>query len=65
MDTVKRTFELAEQRNMSIYQLAQLCGISVSTIQGAKRRGYQLQVSTIERICEGLDIRLADFFAEQ
>lgn len=64
MDTVKRVFELAEQRNMTIYQLAQLCDINVSTIQGAKRRGYQLQVSTIERICQGLGIRLAEFFTE-
>ncbi len=42
--------------------LAKKCGISYSTIQTTARRGGQLSVETIERICQGLGITLKDFF---
>ena len=42
--------------------LAKKCGISYSTIQTTARRGGQLSVETIERICLGLGITLKDFF---
>ncbi len=64
MDTVKRVCELAQERNMTLYQLSQTCGISYSTIQTTRKRGGQLKVDTIERICEALDIPLRDFFAD-
>lgn len=64
MDTVKRVYQLAEARNMTMYQLSQKCGISYSTIQTAKKRGGQLKIDTIERICQALDITLSAFFAE-
>lgn len=64
MDTVGRVYELARQRNMSLYQLAQRSGIAPGTIQMTEKRGGQLKVDTIERICLGLGITLAEFFTE-
>ena len=56
MDTIKRVQDLMQERDMN------LCGISYSTIQTTARRGGQLSVETIERICQGLGITLKDFF---
>ncbi len=65
MDTVKRVYELAQAHGLTMYQLSQLSGISYSTIQTTKKRGGQLKVDTIERICAALGISLSAFFAGQ
>lgn len=62
METVQRVYELAAERNISINRLAELSGISVSTIKTTKNRGGQLKIDTIERICNALDIPLYQFF---
>ncbi len=64
MDTVKRMCDVASEHGMSVYQLTRLSGISHSTIQNARRRGGQLSVDTIERICEALDMPLYRFFID-
>ncbi|WP_347567989.1 helix-turn-helix domain-containing protein [Faecalibacterium sp. BCRC 81149] len=43
-----------QARDMNLCVLAKKCGISYSTIQTTARRGGQLSVETIERICLGL-----------
>lgn len=62
METVQRVYELAAERNISINRLAEMSGISVSTIKTTKNRGGQLKIDTIERICNALDIPLYQFF---
>ena len=62
MDTIKRVQDLMQERDMNLCVLAKKCGISYSTIQTTARRGGQLSVETIERICLGLGISLKDFF---
>lgn len=64
MDTVKRTMDLLDARNMSLYQLTQKSGIARATITQTEKRGGQLKVDTIERICEALGITLSEFFLE-
>lgn len=64
MDTVKRARELIDQSGMSLYQVAQASGVSYSTLTTAARRGGQLTVDTIERLCVTLGISLSDFFRE-
>ena len=54
--------DLMQARDMNLCVLAKKCGISYSTIQTTARRGGQLSVETIERICLGLGITLKDFF---
>lgn len=65
MDTIARVHELAEERELTMYQLATISGVSFSTIQTTKKRGGQLTVDTIERICKGLGITMSSFFEER
>lgn len=58
MDTIKRVQDLMQVRDMNLCVLAKKCGISYSTIQTTARRGGQLSVETIERICQGLGINI-------
>lgn len=64
MNTINRVQELADERRLTLCPLSKICDLSESTIRAAKKRGNQLSVDTIERICEALDISLSDFFAE-
>ena len=64
MDTIARVIELADERNLSLFKLAQLCDIPYSTLKNAQKRGNQLTVSTIERICVSLGVTMSDFFDE-
>ena len=58
MDTMKRVYELIEERHMSLYKLAQSCDIPYSTLKNTT-------VDTIERICQGLGIPMYEFFREE
>ncbi len=64
MDTVARVYALAKAHHITLYQLSQKSGISYSTIKTTQKRGGQLKVDTIERICQALGIPLSAFFAE-
>lgn len=64
MDTIKRVYELMGERGMSLCALSRLSGMNYSTIKTTERRGGQLSVDSIERICDALGITLADFFTE-
>ena len=50
MDTIARVMQLADERNLSLFKLSQLCDVSYSTLKNAEMRGSQLGVPTIERI---------------
>ena len=56
MNTINRVQELADERGLTLCQLSKICDLSESTIRAAKKRGNQLSLDTIERICEALDI---------
>ena len=62
MNTIQRVIELADERNLSFYQLSDICDIPYTTLKNAKTRNTQLSVDTVERICLGLGITMADFF---
>ncbi len=64
MDTVRRARQLIAQSGMSLYQVTKASGVSYSTFTAAARRGGQLTVDTIERLCGVLEISLSDFFRE-
>ena len=64
MDTIARVHELADAQDMTMYRLAQISGISMTTIRMAERRGGQLKIDTIEQICRALGITLSAFFAD-
>ena len=62
MDTIERLNALLSDRNMSLYELSKVSGISYSTLSRSKRRSCQLSVDTIERICRAVHIPTYEFF---
>ena len=65
MNTIARFLELCEERNLSVYAVAQRSNIPYDTLKAAVRRNTQLTVFTIECICEGLGIPPYVFFLKQ
>ena len=63
MTSMQRVHELLAERNMSLLRLSALSDISYSTFKMTERRGGQLSVDTIERVCHALGISMAQFFA--
>jgi transcriptional regulator with XRE-family HTH domain len=63
MDIRARILQLCEQHNISINELAMSSCLTQSTVNNiTSGRNKSVTVSTIEMICEGLDITLAEFF---
>lgn len=60
----KRIKELCEKKQMSMYALSQKTNISQSSLSNLMKRGSIPTFFTLDRICEGLGITLAQFFAE-
>ena len=64
MNIAKRISELCNERNISINKLADLSDITQSTLNNIMNSNDpNPQYKTIERVCAGLGITLADFFA--
>ncbi len=58
-----RTRELCADKEITINKLATICGITQSTLNNMMNRAEtNPTVSTVKKICDGLDITLADFF---
>lgn len=54
--------ELAKGKNMSMYRLAQNAAISQSTLSNILHRQNAPEIETLERICKGLGMTIAEFF---
>lgn len=61
-DVTARVRQLALERNLSLHSLAKACGINPSTLSVNRRRGGQISLDTITRICDGLGLTLGEFF---
>lgn len=64
MDTKQRIRELMRERNWTEYRLAIASDLSQSTIANIFNRNTIPSVSTLEAICKGLGITMAQFFSE-
>ena len=64
MDALSRLQQLMNQRGWTMYRLAKECGINEATIVNAFRRQTQPSLQTLEALCKGLNITLAQFFAD-
>ena len=64
MDAKARIKELMEERGWSEYRLAIASGLSQSTVANIFNRNTTPSVATLESICNGFGITLAQFFAE-
>ena len=55
-----RILELCAQRKISVNRLATISGVTLNNIVGG--RNHSVTVSTIKKLCDGLDISLREFF---
>ncbi len=59
-----RIHELCEDRNLSINKLSTISGITQSTLNNiVSGRNNSATVSTIKKLCDGLEITIVDFFS--
>jgi len=63
-DAVKeRIIELCNENDISINKLSTISGVNQSTLNNiVSGRNKSTTISTIKKICDGLDITIQDFF---
>ena len=64
MDTLERLRKLLDERGWTEYRLARKSGLSDSTIKNIFKRSTQPTIETLEAICSGFGISLAQFFSD-
>ena len=58
-----RILELCNQYNITLNKLSTICGITQSTLNNiVSGRNNSTTVSTIKKICDGLELTIVDFF---
>ena len=68
MDTItaikERILNLFAERDVTINKLASICGLPPSSVKNILYgRSTDPKIRTIKKICDGLDITLAEFFS--
>lgn len=59
----QKILKICDEKNISINKLASICCLTQSTVQSLiDGKSKNPKMLTIIRICEGLDIKLKDFF---
>ena len=59
----KRIFELCKERGIAINALANISGVSPSTVYSIlNEKSQNPGVCSIKKICDGLDISIREFF---
>lgn len=62
----KKLIKICKERNISVNKLASICCLTQSTIQNLiEGNSKNPKLLTIVRICDGLDIKLSDFFNDE
>ena len=63
---VRRILELCEERKISLNKLADMSGVTQSTLNNiVSGRNKSTTVSTVKKLCDGLDITVDEFFCEE
>ena len=58
-----RILELCQERDLSVNRLSGMCGLTQSTLNNmGSGRNKSATVSTVKKICDGLDITIVQFF---
>ncbi len=58
-----RIKELCREKNITVNKLSTVCGITQSTLNNIiSGRNNSTTISTIKKICDGLDISIQEFF---
>ena len=58
-----RILELCRERGITVNKLSTICGLTQSTLNNLMhRQNSSPTVSTVKKICDGLEITMKDFF---
>ncbi len=61
-----RIKELCDESHITVNKLSTICGITQSTLNNiTSGRNNSTTISTIKKICDGLDITIQDFFTSR
>ena len=61
-----RITELCKQRGITINKLAIISGVTQSTLNNiVSGRNNSVTVSTLKKLCDGLEISITDFFTSE
>ena len=59
----ERILELCQERNLSINKLSNFSGVTQSTVNNiVSGRNNSTTISTIKKLCDGLEISVEEFF---
>ena len=62
----QKILKICDEKNISINKLASICCLTQSTVQNLiDGKSKNPKMLTIIRICEGLDIKLKEFFDDE
>ncbi len=64
IDIGERLQQCMDERGLNMYSLAKRSGLSWNTIKNFYTRQSSPTITTLSMLCDGLDITLAQFFAE-
>lgn len=66
-DAVKaRVLELCRDKGLTINRLSIVSGITQSTVNNfVSGRNHSITLSTLKKLCDGLDITVPEFFASE
>ena len=60
----QRIFELCKENHITLNKLSTICGITQCTLNNiVSGRNATTTISTIQKICDGLEITIVDFFS--
>ncbi len=61
-----RIIDICRERNITINKLAIISGVTQSTLNNiVSGRNNSVTVSTIKKLCDGLEITITDFFTAE
>lgn len=63
-DTLLKIQQLMNEREWSIYKLSKASSIPYSSLNSLFLKNNQPTVSTLEKLCAGLNITMSEFFAD-
>ena len=59
-----RIIELCNEKGITINKLSTICGVTQSTLNNiVSGRNHSATISTIQKICDGLEISISFFFS--
>ncbi len=62
----ERIFQLCRERNISVNMLCTMSGVTQSTVNNIiNGRNKSTTISTIKKLCDGLEITVEDFFSAE